>query len=562
MGISPNDVFRITSGVPTAAGLVSGADGGLSWDNGQQINPLFRSPGNRVALLGNSIMAQNGIKNPGAGSGGYDIWASSIAKTLTNTIAPQGIDLSSGYWPHLYYTCVQAGTTGTLEPSWPLAVGQRVADGTVVWECTAIRTDQIAWDYGWWHIAQALSGQRLNEVYISGRSGKKAREVLSYIDTAMAKNIDTMVLAAVWENDCWPGAFPVLATVQSDWYWAKAEMDRVRGLGIKLMVSTVLPSGFFDTTGVGGTLYTGYSNGTATRCYQWLNRKIKEYAKDRADVILIDYADLYTDPDPANPVWPERVITYTAANGSTGVKTDGIHPYGAMRMALGQFIAPILSANFPAVNQFSNALDQNGPALNPKHFGTAGTKGVATITPTGTGPSNGYTATAFGANASASVLSKVARTDKITGEWVQQTIVFTGAASQTDGPTLNNTAVLTLAGSGLVVGDIVQSFAELKILGTPAPALLQFPQLRTRFNGGSAPFDFINSAVLNSSDQNMGQMITADTLFTLKTVPVQVPAGCTAITNYWKAPAGGANATYTVQYGQVANNKIVVPDLA
>ena len=59
-------------------------------------------------------------------------WAASTAKVLTNYVIPA---TSNGF----RYECTTAGTTDSVEPIWPLKVGETVTDGTAVWTCRGRR---------------------------------------------------------------------------------------------------------------------------------------------------------------------------------------------------------------------------------------------------------------------------------------------------------------------------------------------------------------------------------------------------------------------------------------
>ena len=57
-----------------------------------------------------------------------DDWVTETAYILGDRVSPT---TPNGYW----YECTTAGTTAVGQPTWPTAVGDTVADGTVTWTC-------------------------------------------------------------------------------------------------------------------------------------------------------------------------------------------------------------------------------------------------------------------------------------------------------------------------------------------------------------------------------------------------------------------------------------------
>lgn len=536
--------------------------GHVKYNDNQMGEPIRRSPSSsRYAQIGNSLSYQNGIRN----AGGKTAWDSEVTKAVNDVIIPRHVDLTSGYWPHLYYTCVQAGKTAKIEPKWPLNIGGRVTDGACIWEATgnraqAVAGDVCAWNMGPLTVAQMLSGQRLQEVYISGRSGKRCEEILRYVDYALDCNPDIFHFGSLFENDIWyANTAPDLSVIQSTWAMAEAAMDRVRDLGITVWVQTLYPHGSADGS---GSIFTGYSAGTATKAWHWLNAKIREYARRRPDVKIWECSHVLVDPNPTNPIWPENTVTYLspAGSGQALKKTDGIHPYLSGIWLLGKSLADFITANVAEVNHFTLAINDNAISTNPLHYGTSGTKGASTYTPTGIGPANLFSAFSYGANVSASVLSKVARTDGIAGEWTQQTYVITGASTAlSEAAVLNQTTNLAIASSPFAAGDIVQSFAEIEVDANPTR--LFNLQLASRFVG-SAKMPYAYSINQPSSDQDTGQMLTSNTRLIMKTVPVKVPSDTTYFVDYMRAQSGGADASFTVRYGRMTRKRVTVPDIA
>lgn len=81
-------------------------------------------------IVGNTVV-DGGVtwRNEGTYNGPLE-WTNATAVAVGAEVIPT---TESGFW----YTCVDAGTTGALEPvSWPLIIGDTVADGTAVWECS------------------------------------------------------------------------------------------------------------------------------------------------------------------------------------------------------------------------------------------------------------------------------------------------------------------------------------------------------------------------------------------------------------------------------------------
>ena len=60
----------------------------------------------------------------------FSDWTATTAYTLTSSVTPTVANT-------FHYECVSAGTSSGTEPTWPTTAGERVTDGTVVWECVA-----------------------------------------------------------------------------------------------------------------------------------------------------------------------------------------------------------------------------------------------------------------------------------------------------------------------------------------------------------------------------------------------------------------------------------------
>lgn len=545
-----NEIVRDGNGVIVGRGDLAG-EVSLKTVNGQavlvgpdgaEVELGGPSTGRKIAILGNSIV-QQGASMPNAS--GHGAWSSSTSTTATNTIVPNQMMLNAP-WSHLYYTATTTGTTGTVEPVWPNTIGETVVDGSVTWQATAVRSDYPMWGWGFWTWAQQLSGQRLEEVYVNGMGGKQSNEILLYVDRALACSPDIVFFSAIFENDVWAGVAPTLSTIQARWDAAVIEFDKVRNAGKTLMLQTVLPSGYIDGTG----LFTGYSSGTGTKAWTWLNQKISEYADTYPDTILWDAANVYIDANPANPVWPENTITYAAPSGSGQQlkKTDGIHPYTSAGYLLAKSLAALIVSRYSAVERFSTANDSYNRAVNPLNFGTSGTSitGISSGT-----PANLMSMAAYGTVTSAA-LSKVARTDKA-GEFQRCTYVATAGDNLTYSPINPYENV----GVRFAVGDFVQCFAEIKVEANPVKLGGLFARIHM-FNG--VPVNIESSVAPSSTAQDMGQMITEDTLFTVKTFPAKVPAGTTAMQMFAKVTAYGA-ANFAVQFGKMSIERVTMPSL-
>jgi lysophospholipase L1-like esterase len=500
---------------------------------------------NKIAILGNSITFLGACPRNLLSATG---WLPGATIATSATTFPVYWDVTRGVAP-IKWVASTGGVTGTLEPDWPhyAPAGTTVQDGTVVWTATAIGGggNNTSWAFGWWHIAQALSGQRLDEAVLMGRSGRQSNEILSYLDRILAvPGVGTVFFANMFENDCWPGSAPTLATIAQRWDAFVTDVQKCRAAGKRVMVQTVLPNGNID----GASLLTSYTFGNGSRAWLWLNNKIRELARAYSDIVLWDAAQVYVDANPANPVWPENTATFlsTTGSGQQLKLTDGVHPNAVGHWRLGQSLAQVLAANFPARPIFTNALDPYTNAVNPLNFGTAGT--LTNVSGGGAAPNN-LTLNAASGTAASCVASKVPRTDGA-GELLQ--LVYVAAAA--DGAILSWTTAQTPA---FAAGSVVQAFGEIKILANPT--LLTWTQFQVSFTGATERFT--QNAGFSGTDQDWGQAMTTDTMLTLKTLPAVVPAGMASLSLQMKAVGRGA-ALYTPQFGRMQVKPVTVAALA
>jgi hypothetical protein len=532
-------VFTVTEVQP--AGTQTDASGATVLVGADGVMKRVNSSKNKVAILGNSIVAL------GAGSMTTNTkWVPATAKALNAVVVPAST--LSVLYP-VQYKCTTAGTTASgwdNEPEWPTSIGGTVTDGTVVWTAEAT-TDTPSYRFGWWHIAQALSGQRLDEVYINGLSGLRVAEISTVFNKALSYDPDYIWMGNWLENDTWPGSAPTLSEIQAAWEIYDRLALAAIGRGIVPFIATLLPSGNIDSS----SAFTGYSKGDGTKAWYWLNQKVYEFARQHRDkIIFVDLARLYIDTNLANPVYPENTTTYLSASGSGQQlkKTDGIHPYLAADWLIAKAVSAAITANIQAVDHFGlGGLDDFELFPNPMQYGTAGTDGTGI-----TGDvSNSMTANALGTGG-AGVCSKVARTDGA-GHWLQ--MAYT-ASTAGDNAQITMTANKTLP-AGFAVGDIVEAIAEVKIAANPT--LLTNAQLWLRFISGTPQWVY-DSGIPNYT-QDIGQFITEDTVFTLRTPKIPISPSTASVNTYTRVGHRGVCSS-TVSFGRHTFRKVNVQDIA
>ena len=304
--------------------------------------------GNSIAIIGNSVATQC---LPYAST--TDRWEAGAVKSLADAVVPCSY---TGLAYGIKYVCTVAGTTASSyadEPTWPTTIGGTVTDGTVTWEAQADGDIYYGHVADWWFWAQARSGQRLREVLIAGLSGQKWAAIAALKQRVIDSGAGVVLLPTVFANDVWAGGAGSVANITAAYESWEAFCDELRLLGIKLIVTTELPNGNIDSS---GTPFTGYlASRGGTKVWYWLNDKIRAYALRHSDsVYLIDFANIYLDTNPANPVWPDNATTYATNAGGTQKLTDGIHPTSAGAQLIAQKIATFIAATFPAVDHFGN----------------------------------------------------------------------------------------------------------------------------------------------------------------------------------------------------------------
>jgi hypothetical protein len=495
--------------------------------------------GRKVACLGNSIMAANmPLQNATV------LWSASAVYSLGNIIGRRYLIFSPDEIVKTFVVSV-AGTSGAVEPRWEsYAIGDSVADGSVTYVCTS-GVSYAAYAPGYWTMAQQLAGSPLDEIIMVGRSGKTCRDILSYYDKVDVLNPDVIYFGPMWENDC--GTSADLAGIESVWdLYIDAVTDSL-AKGRMVMIQTLLPSGYIDAT----SLFTGYSAATATQAHTWLNSKIRNLSRTSDKIILFDCSDIYKDPNPANPVWPENATTYSAFSGSEQALklTDGIHPNQVCAMKIAEPLSLILAANWPSMEMQSEPLNKYRVSKNPAQYGTSGTNGSGV---TGS-VSNSTTVNLNGADASA-VASKVSRSGTLRS-WLQIALTSSAAPSSTFVIVAN----VPMASTKLAVGDAVQAFAEIEV--DSGENGNRGAHLWVRFTGAASNVrDIFSTAAPSSTSQDLGQGLTRTAKMIVKTPPYAIPSGTTDITFYFENFAREAS-TSTARFGSYWLAKTVTPTL-
>lgn len=493
--------------------------------------PLKIGNGNRVACFGNSIGSQSFV--PYAGH--YDPqWNPSVSVSLGDYIFPCYHDMTVCY-ENVRYKCTKAGTTGLVEPLWDDSIGSITVDGSAEFTCE-LSTYIPSTGGGYWTIAQAMSGQRLDEVFVCGASGKMSDYILPYVERVDSSNVDIYYFGPMFENDVVNITPSALAT---NWSEFIVKVNSLRRLGKRIILQTCLPSGSIDAT---GGAFNNYSSANGTLNYNWINKQIREFCKSKPDVYLFDIAYLYIDPNYANPVWPENTSTFVSVSGTgQALKyTDGVHPNGAASWAIGKYVASRLAELFPKVEHFQPKGDSQYLA-NPLKFGSDGAKN---------GNMSGTVADLYTINLNTTgsgVASKVTRDDSV-GEW--QRVAYT----LTVGENLSCFETIPRA-EDIESGDVIQVFSEIRVI-TPHNGISQiygFTRIETDFGNKD-----LRQTIDPTSDyvQSSGQFIVAGTTLTMKSVKIKTPAGYQTIRNFAVVGNAVAGSSATIDFGRHALIKL------
>ena len=366
---------------------------------------------NRTALFGNSIGVDSYMPVWSQVTAGP--WQPSTGVVLNAIVHPASIDLRAGV-PTWSYKCTTAGTSGATEPVWPLVTGGTVIDGSIVW--TAVDDGaQIFQRPGGWNFAQALSGQKFDEVFMAGATGQASSVILSYREKALLAGPNIMAYLHMFENDVIFTATMAELIEDVDAFEAVVKDDLKNGR--RVIVGTCLPRALIDSS----SAFTGYVSGVQTQMWHYVNARVRAIARLQG-VYLADISEAYIDPNWARPVYPDNVTTFALGSGGTvNYTSDGTHPRVPGHWAIAKILAKTLE-EIPCP-KFGFAPSGVGEmlALNPYHYGTggSGTNVAGTIA-----DKRAWYCAIAGATA-----STVARTDGVNGKW--QRVVGSFAASST-----------------------------------------------------------------------------------------------------------------------------------
>jgi hypothetical protein len=535
---------------------------------GNVISPANSLSGT-IAVIGNSITA---YYRPGTnGFLGVADWLPSKAYTAGNfVLATNAFDPATGGLLFCKYQASNSGTSGgtsiidfTAEPVWPTAIGATVVDGGVTWTAVAIGGDP-GWQFNWWMLAQALSGQRLREVFYGGSGGLKAASLAKIFRRAMEANPEYISLCNWFENDVkYPAYASTLADAQAVWNTFYACAEEARLSGKKLLLSTVFPRS--DTDGTGA--FAGYTAGIGTRQWYWFNAKIREYArKYRNQVIFTDPAKLFINKSLVNPVWPDNTTTFQGSGATQTTKyTDGVpcHPYQAAHWAWAREWARQIASDVPFVDHFSTgALDYYNPLANPSLLQISGGNSVGG-TQTGTMATDFADGLSIFTGQGSTALSRVARTDA-PGPWQRMAqATSTGSAYPASIWNVVERTSIPIANANFAIGDVVEYLQEIRVLSAGVAGLGSLTS-GLNFNGATEGFTkSIAGSGYNSSEQYLSQFVAEDTTLILRTPPIRVPIGTTSISTSTQALSWASTpCNPTVDMGRRVVRRPSIPDIA
>lgn len=336
-------------------------------------------------------------------------------------------------------------------------------------------------DRGWFVWCQAFLGQRLTWTRNAGVSGDTTTGMLARIDADVIAYNPGWCVIEVGPND---GTTNIsAATTQAN---IQAMADKLLKAGIRVAVTTPVTTNAQTTPQKNAVLTVG----------TWL----RGWARSQPGIILIDFAQVYTDP--------------LDGNISNFLTDDGTHPSADGAKRLGQLAANALAPFIPNINDLPSAnVDTSNLLTNGMMYGNS--SGAAT---------------GIGVNGSGSspvhALSKVGRTDLFAGgpvhpcEW-QRMAVGPGNGAQR----IINWATIT---TGFAIGDTVQALVEWRMQASPTPVAI---------GGGLPSINIKLIAVGGSAEATWCYHTSTDKVWTVfptpelvaLTPPITVPSGTTSL---------------------------------